>query len=83
MYVDDRLGRRSRARSGLDQLDLAEDLLGDEKARSSAAMPVRLREPTTVSVGLSVGAAVGLGVGCGVAAMAGCGVGLASKPSSS
>ena len=27
MYVDDRLGRRSRARSGLDQLDVAEDLL--------------------------------------------------------
>ena len=27
MYVDDRLGRRSRARSGLDQLDFAEDLL--------------------------------------------------------
>ena len=26
MYVDDRLGRRSRARSGLDQLDFAEDL---------------------------------------------------------
>ena len=26
MYVDDRLGRRSRARSGLDQLDVAEDL---------------------------------------------------------
>ena len=25
MYVDDRLGRRSRARSGLDQLDVAED----------------------------------------------------------
>ena len=27
MYVDDRLGRRSRARSGLDQLDVAEDLV--------------------------------------------------------
>ena len=29
MYVDDRLGRRSRARSGLDQLDFAEDLVAE------------------------------------------------------
>ena len=27
MYVDDRLGRRSRARSGLAQVDAAEDLV--------------------------------------------------------
>ena len=39
MYVDDRLGRRSRARSGLDQLDLAEDLFAEVAAAVAVVVP--------------------------------------------
>ena len=41
MYVDDRLGRRSRARSGLDQLDVAEDLFAVRVERPRALRPKR------------------------------------------
>ena len=46
MYVDDRLGRRSRARSGLDQLDFAEDLL----AVVAAAVAVGIFKPLQMSL---------------------------------
>ena len=39
MYVDERLGRRSRARSGLDQLDFAEDLLAVVAAAVAVVVP--------------------------------------------
>ena len=39
MYVDDRLGRRSRARSGLDQLDVAEDLFAVVAAAVAVVVP--------------------------------------------
>ena len=40
MYVDDRLGRRGgAARSGLDQLDLAEDLLAVVAAAVAVVVP--------------------------------------------
>ena len=39
MYVDDCLGRRSRARSGLDQLDVAEDLLAEVAAAVAMVVP--------------------------------------------
>ena len=42
MYVDDRLGRRSRARSGLDQLDFAEDLLAEGQNATNRWPPSHL-----------------------------------------
>ena len=50
MYVDDRLGRRSRARSGLDQLDVAEDLLAEVAAAVAVcALGPKRRRPEVSS----------------------------------
>ena len=51
MYVDDRLGRRSRARSGLDQLDVAEDLLAEVAAAVAVcALGPKRRRPEVSSL---------------------------------
>ena len=49
MYVDDRLGRRSRARSGLDQLDVAEDLFAVVAAAVAMGTRTLSKRPSGLS----------------------------------